>query len=134
MTDLHRLSLIQRSCCTETWTCPCRGSLNTTEVPLPLKAHDVGDAGCNRPQSPLPVDGSQLVKDGVQWHEWIPVTEPLKDSPGNGDGDGSPQPLLVQLSPHHRAETAQLLGDIGEEGDQVRKPQLVEVDRVVERV
>ena len=39
------------------------------------QAHDVGDAGCNRPQNP-PVDGSQLVKDGIQWHEWIPVTEP----------------------------------------------------------
>ena len=76
VTDMHCLSVIQRSCCAETWTCPCRGRLNTTEVPLLLEAHDVGDAGCNRPQSLLPVDGSQLVKDGVQWHEWIPVTEP----------------------------------------------------------
>ena len=60
MTDLHRLSSIQQSCCAETWTCPCRGRLNTTEVRLLLVAHDVGDAGCYRPQSPLPVDGSQL--------------------------------------------------------------------------
>ena len=84
------------------------------------------------PTEPLPVDGSKLVKDGVQWHEWIPVTKPLEDSASNGDG--SLQPLLVQLNPHHRAETAQLLEDIGEEGDQVRKPQLIEVDRVVEQV
>ena len=48
--------------------------------------------------------------------------------------DGNPQPLLVQLRPHHRAEMAQLLGDIGEEEDQVRKSLLVEVDGVVERV
>ena len=47
VTDLHRPSLIQQSCCAETWTCPCRGRLNTTEVPLLLKAHDVGDIGCN---------------------------------------------------------------------------------------
>src|SRR4051812_34139050 len=42
---LHHLSLIQRSCCVETWTCPCRGCLNTTEVPLLLEAHSVGDVG-----------------------------------------------------------------------------------------
>nr|XP_045086383.1 proline-rich protein 36-like [Aegilops tauschii subsp. strangulata] len=54
---------------------PSPGRLNTTEVPLLLEAHDTGDAGCNHPQSPLPVDGSQLIKDGVQWHEWILVTE-----------------------------------------------------------
>ena len=46
------------------------------EVPLLLEEHDVGDAGCNGPQSPLLVNGSQLVKDGVQWHEWSPVMEP----------------------------------------------------------
>ena len=74
--DLVLLTLISPFILDRTWTCPCRGRLNTTEVPLLLEAHDVGDAGCNRPQSPLPVDGSQLVKDGVQWHEWIPVTEP----------------------------------------------------------
>ena len=70
------MSLIQRSCSAEAWTCKCKGPLNTTKVPLLLKVHDVGDAGCNRPQSPLPVYGSQLIKDGVQWNEWIPVTEP----------------------------------------------------------
>ena len=48
VTDLHRLSLIQQSCCPETWTCPCRGRLNTIEVPPLLEAHDVGDAGAKR--------------------------------------------------------------------------------------
>ena len=45
VTDMHRLSFIQWSCCAATWTCPCRGRPNTTEVPLLLEAHDVGDAG-----------------------------------------------------------------------------------------
>jgi hypothetical protein len=93
--------------------------LNSSEVPLLLQAHDGGDAGCHRPQSPLPFDGSQLIKDGIQWHKWIPVTKPGEDSPNNGDGHR--HPLLVQCRPRHRAETVQLLGDIGEEGDQVRK-------------